>query len=487
MSDDPNYGYFQPSPGSISGFDSANIPSTNSNIAVEGWSFERLRQFLQNQSAINFPTNQFLLSVETLIANHLADFNNPHHVTLDQIVGDFVTEVLGSVVPGTVPDRAPFYVFDARVELPIGDIFPATYTTTNLYRTTSSGVYVDPNTASEKLWTDYAVENGGFPLYSQLTSIVAPSWATLPSTPANTIMPVVTGTAYPFPIYQVKETDIVATFGIQLPITEALGTPYTLNVFIKDGGQMGTVRFYQPSTATSYFEVELSTGASIASDGTISGVTSMTSDGMIKVSFSYTSQPITADNVVVMTHVDEGAAVAQRQGQDGRSLFYVAMPQQNTACGQQPVLINPSQPGTTSVFTANLGASGVPATLANVIVGLSFVMSTKAAAAAITDTTLFSFDALQITRDQTNLYVKVSGTQVFTSVIQEGWNKITLSYSPTTLIYKDLVNNRQTATGVYPALSTTSVTSGPCEAYLHGLVFYAQADLQACVEYITNA
>jgi len=489
MTDNPNLGYYQSSQGSLTGFDAANIPTNNPNIAVTGWSIEELRRFLLNQSDINFPSNEWILRVEQMIRDHENDFNNPHQTTLDQIVGDFVRQILGNITPGTIPDVSPFYSFDAITSLPLGTIFPATFTTNNLYRQTAGGWLVDPATESEIIGTDYISNRPGLPLFSGMTNITPVAWATTAGVTHNTTLSDMDDltVSYPFTFKEVQETPVIGQFGVDIPMTQDLQVAYTTSFFVIPSALGGKIRIFQPNDPSNYIEVNLEDGNAAYFSDVMAGSTVRYVNGAIRVSVSFTSLVPTPDNKLRLIHINDGqSGDGTRQGSLGRHLFSIGQPQTTRAALNQPVMKNLATASSTSTFVPNFSKVSAPASLDNVIITMGLNLYPSLPLAPVIDPTIMSFGPLVISRDQKTIRVSVSGNPVFTSDILEGLNVITLSYSPTKLIFKDLANDRQSITGVYPVLPTTNVSFGPFGGYLHYVHFYAQADNNAVVEYLNN-
>ena len=486
MTVDPNANYYQPSQGSLTGFDSANLPQGNPNLAVTGWSLEQLRAFLLNVNAVNFPSPEWVQSIEQQILAHEANYNNPHHVTLDQIVGDFVTEVIGSVIPGTPPELPPFFSFDAICALPLGDIFPASFTTANIYRVTEGGVFVNPTTETEVIGSTYLTNRATLPLFSAFSTIVPAGWETQINTVINTTLstPANPRLFYPFTFHLVSETAVTGSFGYQIPATEALATTYTATFFVLPTSLGGSLIIHQPSDTTNTMTVNLVDGTFTFTGTAVTGQTTVLPDGVIWISFSYISSSVTADNFIQVVHQNSGDTTPVRQGTNGRALFSIAGAQVSTQTINQPVLISSASPGSAGPLTLNFSVIPVPTTLSNFMVTLSLELYPTLTAP--TDTAILTFGALTITRDASTIYVKVSGVTVFTSTILAGLNNLSLSYSPTQLSFKDLANDRSTVSGTYPALSTASVTMGPCGGYVHYIAFYGLSDTASCLEFLTN-
>jgi hypothetical protein len=474
--------------GTLSGFDKVDLPNDNPKLEQTGWSIAQLQAYLLNQSEINFPTADQMIEYEQDVTDHVMDFNNPHQVTLDQIVGNFVEQVLGSIVPGTPPALTPFFAFDAVLAMPLGDIFPATYAPANLYRSTEGGVFINPAFETEIIGTDYSQHFPGIALFSQITNAREVAWNTNPATLINTQLSATTfpNLATPFAWFQVSETAGVGTFGIALHATEELATMYTLTLYIMPSVVKGKLIFSQPSDATNTMTVDLSDASFVLSSDQVQGSTLMDPSGMIRVSFSFTSGSPIADTSVTIMHENTGDNTTARLGVANRPLFSLAKPLITKAPRNQPVPYDGNAPWSTSPFAIDLSKIPAPSLMSSLLITLSLDIWPMLSSAKLVDTLILSFGQIQITRDQINIYVAVNGKTVFTSKILEGLNIITLSYSPSALIFKDLASPRQSVSGVYAAVPTSSVTIGPFAGYLREAAFYALADTLGCVEFLTN-
>lgn len=489
MVDNPNAGYYQSGQGSLTGFDKVNLPTDNPDLHVIGWSVESVRRFLLNQSGANFPDPASLQLIEQRIRDHLADYDNPHEVTLDQIVGNFTREVLGNIVPGTVPDHPPFFSYSATLPLPLGTVVPATYTNSNLFRKTAGGWLVDTSAESDFFGTDYISGKAGVPLFSVLNNITPTTWATDASTRFNTTISVTSNTTlnYPFSFYEVRETPMTAMFGIDIPMLQDLQVLYSTTFFVLESAVGGTIRIYQPGDIANYATVDLGTGAITFEGDALIGVTHKNADGVIRISVGFTSLLPTADNKLRVVHINENSSGdGTRTGSNGRFIFSIAHPQTSTGSLNQPIINNLATAASTSPFVLNLAKLNVPSTLSRFIITMTLDLYPQQPLSSVIDSNILTFGNLVITRDQTNIRVSLSGTTLFTSVILEGLNKITLSYSPTALVFKDLATVRKQVTGNYAALSTQTVSFGPFGGYLRDCSLYAQDDLEQVVEFLNN-
>lgn len=475
--------------GSISGFDEANIPDTNPNIAITGWSLDELKRFLLNQSDLNFPSAERILQVEQQIRSHINDFNNPHHTTLDQIVGNITTQVLGAITPGTVPDMVPFYSLDAMLELPLGGVVPATYSTTNLYRQTAGGWLSDPSTELEVIGTDYIAGRAGIPLFSALTNVVPVSWWTQTGALQGVTVVDSTDTTlnYPFVFKDVAETPTNGQFGVSIPMTQSLQTTYSCAFFVKPSDVAGTLRMFQPSDQTNYVELYLDTGEiSVFSDTMVATVTRYP-NGVLRVSVGFTTSMTAADGFLRLVHLDpDQTGDGTRQGSLGRLLFSLSRPQATTSAIGQPAIRDLTQAASTSPLVLNFAALSVPATLPRFIVTMAFDIHRGVKLSPVVDPTILTMGPLVISRDATTMRVSLNGALLFTLDILDGLNVISLSYGPDQMIIKTLDGDRQVVAGTYAPLSTSAVSFGPFGGYLHYAAFYAQEDNKQILENLTN-
>jgi hypothetical protein len=485
MTDTP---YYSPSKGTLTGIDSAILTSTGVNIAETGWSVQQLKTLLQNKAGSFFPSADWVALLESEIENHLEDFNNPHHVTLAQIAGDLVTDVLGTIVPGTVPDLPPFFSFDAVLALPLGDIYPATYTPTNVYRMAAGGACTNPASEIENVATSYVTGTAGVPLYSAFISTVAATWATQQSAPINTTIAASTDVSYnyPFPFYTVSEIEATGQFGVSIAATQAQGTGYIFSCLIRPSAVGGTLTLSMPSDTTNVVKVDLGTGDVTASTALVSAQSWVYADGTIRVSMQYQSSLQTTDNSIQVIHTMPSQTDSTRHGVAGQVLFSLAVPTNAIAAFGHPLPVNPQVAASVSPMVFDLSKVSAPTTLASCLLTLTVELYPHLSTVALTDTTLLTFGAVSLTRDKTTVYLKLNGSTLFSTPILPGAMTFTISYSPTTIIFKSSLVARQSVTGTYPALQTTTVSVGPCGGSLERLAFYAMADSAACVEYLTD-
>ena len=488
MSDNPNANYFKPSLGSLTGFDRVDLPAGNPDITQTGWSISELQDFLRNAEHLNFPPEEWVLQVSEMIYKHLNDFDNPHQVTLAQVVENFVNEVLGNIVTGTPPDLPPFFAYDAVGTLPLGIVFPASYSTINAYRVTEGGAFVDDTGEEIVQGTDQIQGVVGLPLFSSFTNCVPANWASTPGIAINTQIEQVDDASlkYPESFYQVSETSNVGAFGIVIPATETAGTFYSATFFFRPVEDTGFLIIGQASDIANVMTVDLSDASFTCASSVVNGAVVVYPDGIWRISFSFKATSPVADRGISLKHRNREDISSNRIGTPGRDLFQLACPMVTTSTVNHPMPVDRTKAVVTSPFVIDMSRVPTPATMANLLVSMKLNLYPALPSAPIPGDTLFRFGALSITRDQTKVYVNVNGTRYFTSDILEGHNAFTLSYSRSTLIFKDLAHDRQEVTGVFLPLSTMSVSAGPCGGYLRQLTLYAQQDNTNCVEFLTN-
>lgn len=112
--------YHRGTSGTISGFTSNDNSLGETNISLQ-MLYEKIKA-VESTGATNY--NPAIL--RELLLQHISDTNNPHHDTFASLGFDISTDLVGSILPGTVPSRAPSYVLDAGVLLPNCNL-PATY------------------------------------------------------------------------------------------------------------------------------------------------------------------------------------------------------------------------------------------------------------------------------------------------------------------------------------------------------------------------
>lgn len=488
MTYDPNTNYFKPSMGSLTGFDAVTLPS-DTQFPKFGWSIEQLRSLLLNENEMFFPSKEWVMQVEEALKDHITNFDNPHNLTLDQITSNFIEDILANVSKGTPPSIAPFYAFDAETELPIGDIFPATYSNTNMYRLSSVGKMINPSDESLRPYSDYRNTLGALPLFSSVTNLVSDTWFSNGSTPINTILvenDPASGEYTVASTYDVTETDNQGIFGIAIPFTQSPNVSYTCSFIVLPWVIGGILRIYQPSDPTKYAIVSLTNGEYYIPNAGVTCETFVYASGAIGISFGFTALSPTTDNKVNVVFSNEGDTSYSRIGQYGRKMFSISRPSASTAGLNQPILIDTTIPATTSTFVIDSTKVPMPSTMTNVLIGLNLIVYPLMTLSPLVDTSVMTFGALTITRDRTTFYISVSGNTIGQLPIRAGLNTLAISYSPTTIIIKDRISNRQTFSGTYPALNTSSITINRFGGYLASHVMYASSDSDLAVEFLTN-
>jgi hypothetical protein len=404
-------------------------------------------------------------------------------------VGDIITQIIGSVVPGTPPRTIPFYSFDTVAGLPLGTVLPASYQTMNLYRRTQTGVLVNAQTEQDTFGLDTTGGIPGIPLFSNMTNITPSNWDTLPETLLNTTLSNNSDSlvSYPFIFKDVNETPATAVFGIDIPMNQSLQQTYTTCFYIKPTTVGGIIRIYQPSDISNYIEVNLVDGVSSFFTDSMGGTSVKYPDGVIRVSVTFTSSSVLADDALRIVHLNPSqTGNGTRSGSLGRKIFTIAHPQTTQSTLNSPSLVNLSQSGSCPVLNLNMDNTQIPEEMSSVLFTISMDLHPTPQITSITDPTIMTFDSLVISRDQTRISIAVEGNILFTSDILDGTNNLTISYSNSKIIFKDIFNERQVSEGNFPTLSTQDITFGPFGGYLNYAAFYNEVDEFSVVEYLTN-
>lgn len=484
-----NRGYFQPSQGSLTGFTDINLPQGNPKLSRTGWSLDQLYDFLTNQSDINFPTEDFVRRVDELINSHINNFNNPHRVTLDQITGNVVGDILGNVIPGTVPELPPFFSYEGECPLPLEDIYPASFSSDNLYRMTPGGVFIDPDTEQVNLGVDYLTGRGGIPLFSSISNLVSNDWSANPSYLINSRITLATlpTLGYPFPFYLVSETNLTGNFGVYIPHTRQANTDYTLSFFLLPTVEVGTIVIRQENAPTETMEIDLKSKSFSLLSPNLLGDVFIYASGVMRVSLTFKATQSQQSLVLQILHRNENETSLQRVGQDGRALFYYANPTVSTNFINQPVFINNNQSLTTSPLVFDLSRIDVPDRLSDVTITASFNLYPSTNNKTVNDSLILQFGALALERDANNVYLKLNGNIITQALLLSGLNVFSISYAPTMIQFKTLNGSKQKFPGAYDSLLTNILKAGPCSGYIYNLAIYALSDTNKTLEYLTNA
>lgn len=487
MDNNPNEGYFQPSLGSLTGFDQFVKPDGEIELATTGWSLEQIRKFLLNENGANFASEEWVLLLNEAIQEHIQDLDNPHRVTLEQVTPDFVAGVLENLTTGTVPEGVPFVSFDSSCPLPLGNVFPATYNTTNLYRVTETGAFIDPTTETNIMGVDCINGEPALPLFPPIVNTVPADWFSQPTTPINTTIEERSGDDlfYPFQFYAVSETIGNHRSGVSLPSQQVNGDVVTATFFIASTAAAGSLLIYQKGDPSKTMLVDLETGESNTNSNAVIGKTVVYHNEVIKVSFSFVVTAGSAGNVDIV-HLDPNTTVPVRNGDDGRIIFHIAHPLISKSSLDHPILINPAVPASTSSFGFHQIKLGTPAFLSEALVTIALDMMPMLDGAISVNPVILNVGPLKFTRDEKNVYVMLADTVLFTSKILEGLNVFTLSYSNTKLIFKDLATKRKTINAQFPSLELTMLRLDPCYGYMRHMAIYSHCDRTKCVEFLTN-
>jgi hypothetical protein len=487
MSSNVNSAYYRKSGGTISGF-GAMVPDTGApDLLKVGTSVEELMEFLSNRRGVNFPSNEYVRQVQEALDAHLADHSNPHHTTLDQIVGGGADAIFGAIVPGTVPQNPPFYGFDASLGLPLGVFVPAAVSMANIYRQSAGGVLIDIATETDIVGTDYGTNAAGIPLYSMLESVTSDTWYTDPVLGLNTQVTeyVDPSLRYPFSFYQVNETPVTAFFGINIPTLQDPNAGYALTFYVIPIVD-GSLRVYLPSNANDYADIDLADGTVTVVSSTMSCVAHRYASGVLRISVGFVSDIASPDTHVRVVHIEHGSSAPTRSGAAGRAIFLIGHPQTTISALDPPAIVNAASPATMSGMTLYLQSTGAGATITDFTVTIGITIYPGGQNSTIVDSTIFTMGPLLLLRDQSTVTLSYEGSPLFTSDILEGFNEFTISYSPSKIIYKDMATDRRVSDGNFAALPTASVIVGPMGGYLRHIYFYNQFDDAQLTEYLTN-
>jgi len=481
---------FNPATGSLVGFNKVvGLGGEDpNNIVKNGFSLDNLAAFLRNENGGNFPTAESLIEIAQQVQDHIGDFTNPHHTTLDQIMKNLVEDLYYNVTAGSPPSIPACYSFQSDLGFTFGTILKETYTSSGLYRQVDSGTFKAVSTDTLPVGTDYISNRAGIPLFATMNDVISPTWNTNTGYRVNTDLVLDNAKlSFPDPFYRVEETPVTGDFSFDVGIVEDLQTVYTAAMLIAPGAVGGLLKIYQPSDLQNYLILDL-TNATIDAHGTaMAGHVVQKASGVMWVSVTFTSGNPTADQRIRLTHLNvanDGTQSSTRSGSQGRQLFSIASPQASKSPLNPPMMS--ATTATMSALTVPLTTLGIPTQLPECMVTLKFSTFPQLLGAANLASSVLTLGALTITRDQTQFSVALNGSLIAQAPILPGLNALSVSYSATQIVVKSLSTDRQVVTGSYPALSTQTMAFGPFDGFLHSSAIYAEADLTKCVEYLTN-
>jgi hypothetical protein len=519
MTIDPNANYYQPSMGSITGFDNLTITQTNTPVPTLGWSVDQLRQFLLNPDEQNFPSRDWVFNVDQDISHHLVDFNNPHNVTIDQLTNDFIKNIMSKLVPGTLPSGPAIVSYDAACEIPLetteyitdesgvvittenGEnietessfvgLFPGSAISTNMYRLNISDQFVYSQTAFDHSMVDYTIGKAGIPLFPSYTAVAPTTWGSDTTTRLNTLLTtsvIPTSLLAPFPLYDVFETSMIGEFGLNLPVTQVAGMTYYTCFYIVPTDNTGTLRINHPNNTTDFALVSLLDGSVIRSSSNVLISAAKYTSGIVRVGFGFKSPVGNAATSIKLTYAPFGQSSYTRTGVDAQLMFSIGGLSTSTALVERPHLVNQTLPATNGQFIVDMTkiVQNTLISLNAATISVSTYMSDLLSGTDLGNPTIMTFGPLSLVRGNTQINVLVSGTPIGSIPFVPGSNTYAISYSPTTIIIKDSHSDRQTFTGTYPLLPLGSLYFEKFSGYLLGFEIYAGQDTALTLEYLTN-
>lgn len=483
-----NEGYYQPSLGSLTGFNSISDSTDNIEIFRKGWSIDELTAFLLNEDEQNFASKEWVMAVEELITRHIADKDNPHQTSLDQTISDWVREIIQAMLPGTIPSTPPFYSFQAAAELQLGDIFPGTTPAVNLRRVRSDGIIENATGEGEYTGIDYTVGYPGLPLFRGFQNVLESSWRSVGEFLMNTtVIPVTPDPLLycPETLYMIRETAVNGIFGIRIVVEQNPDTAYTFNAFLKPAGVLGSVKIYQPGDPTKFAQVSLSTGEVLSVSSGLQIYAFRYPNDIIRISFSFRSLPI-PDNMIEIAFYDDALPIGPRLGSANRNIFAIGYPTITGGNIAHPTSGPSTDISISSPLTVDMLRVTSNPSMSYFTMGLTVWMLPNTNGTPVGNSTILSYGTLSIGRDASNIYVNINSFRIFTVPIQEGINKLALSYSPTTLIFKTAIDDRQISTGTFAPITSTTMRLGPFGGYLIEHVIYNTADTNQNLEFLTD-
>lgn len=472
--------------GSITGFNRFVTADGDIDPVLTGWSIDQLMAYLRDPKFI--PSRDWIIALENDMIEHLEDFNNPHQTTVDQVASDFVSQILSSITPGTVPDIGPFYSFKADVELPLGDFFPASVNFSNIYRLKSNGIFKPSSSDPSYVGTDYSAGLGAIPMYASFTNYVSDEWNEDTNSSVNTLITesVITPDFLPGRAYRISETSTTGIFGVRIAADLSSSVSYTVAMFVASAGIEGSLKIGQPDDPTKFAILSLDTGEHVVSDPSVQISTTMYKNGVIKVSYSFTTLPLTLGSVVVAFYEASGT-ISGRVGIYGRDIFLISTPLITTAPPQFPIPFNKTLPALSDSFVIDTSRFIDYPTTARFTTSLDVVMDVLTVPILGTNIYILRMDPFYITRTETLIELRVDGIILYYCPIVQGLNRISVSYTSDEIVFKHMNNDSVIIPGPFPPIPTTNWSLGPFGGYLASHEYYATSDTNRLLEFLNNA
>lgn len=136
--------------GSISGFNTLDTEYSASNTSIDV--LMKTITDVQNQFTVGYSPS----TLKELLLGHISDTSNPHRDTFASLGVDVSTDLIGSILPGTVPTQPPSYCISPICLLPNVNL-PVNITYAN-YIADLSPITVNHNDDADIAWV---TENGG--------------------------------------------------------------------------------------------------------------------------------------------------------------------------------------------------------------------------------------------------------------------------------------------------------------------------------------
>jgi hypothetical protein len=481
---DNNIPLYPHTSGSIGGFDasekSGNVPPVGT-----GFSLAALYEYLQNGE--NFVSQSFLMEQEEQIDDHLADFSNPHRVTVEQVTPVYIDTIVSKVMPGTVPDLPPMWSLIAAYNLPfINGTLQNITPVTNRYRTRNGGVMEVASQYGVDSYGDFTLGIGTVPLFNDITYTNTGTWDSQAGVLVNTTF----GTdqtlgGYPFNFKTIRETNTYGVFGVDIASTTVASTGYTTTFYLKRERAGSVFKVFCKGDPDSYTLIDFdSQSTTIVNDGPAVRMAPIRGD-VSRVSVRYRTRATNPSQGISVRYYDDAEDLSDRNGLSPRAIFAVAHAFTSRALGNQPTPVSLSATTYCSGQTIDLSYFvGYPQM--DALTGsftYDFAVDNKGADFSVPVLTL---DKIVVVRNRDTVFFSVDGTIRAALGLSDGVNTFAFSYTRGRIAFKINDLPRVTITGSFPRLDITALTFGKCDGHLISANLYAMGDNHQTLEFLTD-
>ena len=469
---------YTPAQGSISGFDQI-IDDTLTTILKKGWSKEQLHQAILNlREQVGVSGVQTLLK---LLSAHLADYNNPHKVTIAQVASDVIAQFLNPILPGTPPSTPP--IFALYPELPVDmEFLPVVYSgasgadgTFGFQVPNAAGYYA--NKANTVIPTGL---RGPAPIIPMITAVdqtglsvaLTPLTGSAVSDTAPSLSPIATGLAFS---EIVADNTSPTAVGVQIAVTAPDNASPTITLYVVPDSKVTTLLLTR-GTATIAFDIAAGTASSDTPSTDIGDIERLP-NGVYRITHSFVQT--TALPITIAASLAGSVAYTENQ-----PAFAYAPAQITNTDGSVPPLVS----GETAITKSTLTSTFLDVLDTDVTMSLTLASLPNPSRQ---ETPILTFGGITLSTTASGYKIGTNtGTVYFHETSQAAtFVRMAFSLSKTRLCIKFRGETKFIALGDFSALipTTNSFTMTDFQGDIRDMAIYAESDRDQLLEFLTDA